>query len=84
MEIKGAQYSLIHEALVAMGFFPAGVQDETLKTSLFFISCHFLVFLGEALGLFPKGNNINTGQVKCCYQRRFQARFDLTDNRISS
>ena len=30
--IKGAQYSLIiHEVLVAMGFFPAGVQDETLK-----------------------------------------------------
>ena len=29
---KGARYSLIiHEVLVAMGFFPAGVQDETLK-----------------------------------------------------
>ena len=30
--IKGAQYLLnIHQVLVAMGFFPAGVQDETLK-----------------------------------------------------
>ena len=29
---KGAQYS--HEVLVAMGFFPAGVQDETLKEEL--------------------------------------------------
>ena len=30
--IKGARYLLIiHELLVAMGFFPAGVQDETLK-----------------------------------------------------
>ena len=31
--IKGAQYSLvIYEVLAAMGFFfPAGVQDETLK-----------------------------------------------------
>ena len=27
--IKGAL--IIHEVLVAMGFFPAGVQDETLK-----------------------------------------------------
>ena len=31
-EFKGARYSLIiHEVWVAMGFFPAGVQDETLK-----------------------------------------------------
>ena len=30
--IKGARYLLIiHEVLVAMGFFPAEVQDETLK-----------------------------------------------------
>ena len=30
--IKGARYSLIiHEVLIAMGFSPAGVQDETLK-----------------------------------------------------
>ena len=29
---KGARYSLIiHELLVAMGFFPAGVRDESLK-----------------------------------------------------
>ena len=29
---KGARYLLIiHELLVAMGFFPMGVQDETLK-----------------------------------------------------
>ena len=28
--LKGAQYSL-HEVLVTMGFFPAGVQDETPK-----------------------------------------------------
>ena len=31
-KFKGAWYLLIiHEVLVAMGFFPAGVQDETLK-----------------------------------------------------
>ena len=31
---KGARYLLIiHELLVAVGFFPAGVQDETLKES---------------------------------------------------
>ena len=30
--IKGAQYSsIIHEVLVAMGGFPAGVRDEILK-----------------------------------------------------
>ena len=29
---KGARYSIIiHEVWVVMGFFPAGVQDETLK-----------------------------------------------------
>ena len=33
--IKGARYLLIiHELLVAMGFFSAGVQDETLKETL--------------------------------------------------
>ena len=32
LSFKGAQYLLIiHEVLVAMGFFPAGVQDETLN-----------------------------------------------------
>ena len=32
MNLKGARYLLIiHEVLVAMGFIPAGVQDETLK-----------------------------------------------------
>ena len=32
LTLKGARYSLIiHEVPVAMGFFPAGVQDETLK-----------------------------------------------------
>ena len=32
--IKGARYLLIiHELLVAMGFFPAEVQDETLEES---------------------------------------------------
>ena len=30
--VKGARYLLIiHEVLVAMDFFPAGVQDETLE-----------------------------------------------------
>ena len=30
--IKGGHYLLIiHEVLVAIGFFPAGMQDETLK-----------------------------------------------------
>ena len=28
---KGAQYLLIIHEVLAMGFFPAGVQDETLK-----------------------------------------------------
>ena len=32
VRIKGARYLLIiHEVLVAMDFFPAGVQDETLE-----------------------------------------------------
>ena len=42
--LKGAQYLLIiHEILVAMEFFPAGVQDETLKEEsqrLASNSCH--------------------------------------------
>ena len=32
LPFKGARYLLIiHKVLIAMGFFPAGVQDETLK-----------------------------------------------------
>ena len=42
--VKGARYLLIiHEVLVAMGFFPAGVQNETLKEEsqrLASNSCH--------------------------------------------
>ena len=43
-QIKDARYLLIiHELLVAMGFFPAEVQDETLKEesqTLASYSCH--------------------------------------------
>ena len=46
---KGAQYSLIiHEVLVATEFFPAGVQDETLKEEsqrlASYYSCDFNLF----------------------------------------